>query len=761
MIEKVIKRDSTIEDFSIEKLSKWGMWASVVGVDYKKLMFETFNRINKPICKTSELHDVFIKTCLDKKDEPHSKMAGRLYLGVVYKRAFGGHDSIPSLVEVYHNLVNLGYWCNMGYSDDELYVINSKIINHDIDKQYTYSQIKQIADKYGVKDKVNNQYFESPQFTFIRVAMACSMDEKNSYVKLQFVESYYKALAIEQSLSAPTPNYSNLGTTNYGLASCCLIKANDTAPSIATAHYIADQMTCASSGIGHHLTSRSKGDGVKNGTIEHKGKLPYYRVLQASIKANVQSSRGGSATTYIICNDPEIYDLIKARSVTTPQEKRVGGIDYAFSHIKEFRKRVANNQDWPLFSYQGNEDLYESMYLKDTSIFEKKLMEYEEKNKQSIVYVNARQLMLSQLKEEYETGRAYEFNIDEVNRHTSFKEPIYQSNLCVEIAQPTKGYDNVNQLFVKEESGEISMCTLAAISVSKLPIDMPKNGEGFSPSIIDEYYNVCYLAARMIDNVIDITHYPFPQLEFTAKNRRNSAIGINGLAHLMAKLNLKYSSMEGRKFLHQLAELHSFCVHKASLQLAKERGVAPWINRTYYVDGWLPIDTYNKNVDSVVDSTLYLPWEELRSEMLAVGGLRFSSHVAMMPCESSSQASNTPNGLYPVRGLVITKTDGEKSVTFIAPDHLTIGKNYEIAWDIDSKRMIEVFAIFQKFTDQPISVDSWIDKDENGKFSGENALDDFLYRSWLGVKTKYYTNTRNNGVEVDLGESCSSGACKM
>ena len=45
-------------------------------------------------------------------------------------------------------------------------------------------------------------------------------------------------------------------------------------------------------------------------------------------------------------------------------------------------------------------------------------------------------------------------------------------------------------------------------------------------------------------------------------------------------------------------------MHKASLRLAKEKCNAEWIGKTKYPEGWLPIDTYNKNVDDVVDSTL-------------------------------------------------------------------------------------------------------------------------------------------------------------
>ena len=78
---------------------------------------------------------------------------------------------------------------------------------------------------------------------------------------------------------------------------------------------------------------------------------------------------------------------------------------------------------------------------------------------------------------------------------------------------------------------------------------------------------------------------------------------------------------------------------KASLRLAKERGVCEWINKTKYPEGWLPIDTANKTIDTEVNQPLLLDWESLRKEIIEVGGLRNSVLEAFMPNESSSLAT--------------------------------------------------------------------------------------------------------------------------
>ena len=56
--------------------------------------------------------------------------------------------------------------------------------------------------------------------------------------------------------------------------------------------------------------ARSLGDSVRNGAIEHQGKLPYYKALAGAVMANKQGSRGGSCTTYYQHMTQKLYDYI-------------------------------------------------------------------------------------------------------------------------------------------------------------------------------------------------------------------------------------------------------------------------------------------------------------------------------------------------------------------------------------------------------------------------------------------------------------------
>lgn len=285
---------------------------------------------------------------------------------------------------------------------------------------------------------------------------------------------------------------------------------------------------------------------------------------------------------------------------------------------------------------------------------------------------------------------------------------------------------------------------------------------------VDNYVERCYYGLNMVTTIIDIMEYPFPNVERTAKARRNAGVGITNLAYDMAKRGLKYSSKEGKVYLHKLAELHSFALHTAALRITRGLGPCEWTHKTKYPEGWIPLDTYNKNIDKVVQVPLQFEegWKELKQGFIAAGGNHFSILEAFMPCESSSKATNSTNGLYPVRQLEVIKTDDTKAVEFLAPEKDTLGDKYELAYDIPMKDMLECYAIFQKFAGGGISADWYLPRTnftkELPKFSEKDMLEWWLYWAWLGGKTRYYTNTENNGDMIEeQPKGCVSGACAM
>lgn len=737
MITQVIKSDGSEVVFDPERLNKAAIFGDDGNGNWSHIALDAYKRLYDG-CTTKEVNQAIIDACISRKDEAHARMAGRVLVGQIYKEAFGGFTKIPSLPNFYHRMVDSGYWEDMKYTGLELTALEA-VIDHSKDLSYGYAVLKQFRDKYGIKDAVNDILFESPQMMFMGMAMAV-MKNMPKDRRIKDVTKLYTYLS-DLKINAPTPYLNGLRTGKTGYASCCVIKADDTAKSIGVAREVAYTMTVNQAGIGYYLASRSIGDGVRGNTIKHMGKLPYYRGIDAGVKENRQQSRGGSATVSFLALDPQIDELIRLRNPMTVTSKRINTMDYSVGINKSFVNRVAKNLDWMLVSYKDAPQLHDGMFTMTMEEFDSEVDKIAKDASIPKTWIKARDLAIEIITQRTETGRLYVYWTDEMNRHTPFKETIYSSNLCCEISLPTKGYSDMRNLFKYDaEDGEVALCFLASLVAGRVKPE--------------EYEDVAYYTVLMIDNVMDIMTYPYENMESTVKKRRSIGVGITNVAHYIATHRVPYGSPESKQLVHDLAELHSYSLHKASLRLAKERGVCEWIGKTKYPSGWLPIDTYNKAIDSVVkDPTLKQDWESLRKEIVDFGGIRNSVLEAYMPNESSSLATNTTNGIYPVRDHVIFKKSPQGQVLFIVPDYEKLKDYYTSAWDTPTNDLIDIYALFQKFTGQAISADLYLDytKQKDGKISMKEQLGYLIKATKVGMKTWYYLNSK-----VGAGDSLTA-----
>ena len=212
-------------------------------------------------------------------------------------------------------------------------------------------------------------------------------------------------------------------------------------------------------------------------------------------------------------------------------------------------------------------------------------MRADESDSQEVV--GARDLFLELTKERAETGRIYVMNIDHCNSHSSFTVPVKMSNLCQEITLPTKPLNHID-----DEEGEISLCILSAINVGKM-----RGG-------LSELENLCDLAVRALDELIDYQGYPVKCAETATKRRRSLGVGFIGLAHYLAKNGEHYDDPKATKLVHELTEAFQYYLISASANLAHEKGACEGFNETKYSQGLLPIDHYKETVDTVTDTPL-------------------------------------------------------------------------------------------------------------------------------------------------------------
>jgi ribonucleoside-diphosphate reductase alpha chain len=339
--------------------------------------------------------------------------------------------------------------------------------------------------------------------------------------------------------------------------------------------------------------------------------------------------------------------------------------------------------------------------------------------------MKAMDLFSALLKERAETGRIYIMNIDHANSHSSFKDPVRMSNLCQEITLPTVPIQHIDG-----EQGEIALCILSAINVGTL-------------KSLDDLENLCDLSVRALEQIIDYQGYPVKAAETSTKARRSLGIGYIGLAHYLAKHKVKYADKQAWQITHDLTEAFQYYLLQASNKLAQEKGACDGYKDTKYADGILPIDTYKKDVDTIVPHKLKLNWEKLRKS-IKEHGLRHSTLSAQMPSESSSVVSNATNGIEPPRALLSTKKSKKGPLKQVVPEYSRLKNFYTLLWDMPSNEgYINVVSVMQKFFDQAIS-GNWSYNPlhfENNEVPMSVMLKDLLTTYKLGWKTSYYQNT--------------------
>lgn len=1015
MLEVIIKRDGTEENFDSRKANKWLMWAGhdlIERVDWVGIVKHAMD--NAPeVMSSQDFQMALIKGCLSRFDWPHNLMAGRLYAPYLRKKLYG--DTMPTVRELHLKLQKMGLMIDMWYTEQE-YLVIEKFMEHDRDFTMTYFQLAHDNSKYAIANRTTGEVYETPQFVAIRMAMhICAKGSESGQKRLDNIKTFYNNYSLGL-VSSPSPNYSNLGTHNRGLASCCLIAAGDSAVSLAIANHIVFTMTYKSAGEGLYLGCRSILDPVRGGAISHNGKLPYLSSFGKAVKANKQGSRSGALTTHVSVYDPEIMDLIAMQNPRTPLKKQNRDQHLSVMDNFFFAQKVAKREKYFTFNAYTAPDLHAALFSGDRARFAELYNKYENDDTFNKTYLDAYDVACAFEIQGHEVSTVYNLDIGECNIHTSFKEPIYSSNLCVapetpiltkeygyraigelrnkevhvwngqqwslttvkqtainrelvavgldgsgtihatkqhrwivetktgevikqtqelevgdmlvqcsfgevshgklrllgiydtwtahhhtaktradyllqapgneismvsriewlsgafdtmfevvkkdgftqlsmkeeiysclddpyavpgkmrlflqelgfdsfmykaggerwgllidehvlaglisgglsvreldlsdvrkdapvrkrhvvvssvsyngrrdntycfteplknqgvfagvltkncqEISQPTQAYESMRDLYSSEDHGrgEVSLCSLGGIPIPRFPL---KKCEDLA------YEQACYVAVVTADTCIDLSEYEFPHMEMTAKARRNIAIGMTGIAEYFARHSIRFDTPYGLEIASRLAERHLYYVIKASLRLAREKGNAPWIDKTKWPSGWLPLDSYKKTVDTIVPNTLHYDWEALRQEIIEQGGIRNSALIAHMPFESSSKRHAHPNGVYPIRELYLNKTDGGNSIDWCAPDGDLIGDDYQLAFDICTEDLIKYYAVLQKFADQSISADFYEDRTKHPRISKDTLIERYLLRKRLGVKAKYYSNSKLPNKTVD------------
>ncbi|MEH8096124.1 class 1a ribonucleoside-diphosphate reductase subunit alpha [Gallibacterium anatis] len=751
---RVTKRDGRLEPINLDKIHRVITWAAegLNNVSVSQVELRSHIQFYEGI-KTSDIHETIIKSAADliSKDTPdYQYLAARLAIFHLRKKAFG-HFEPPRLYEQVKRLVRMGKYdasLLVDYSREEWDEMDT-YLDHWRDMTFSYAAVKQLEGKYLVQNRVTGEIYESAQFLYILVA-ASLFAQYPKETRLNYIRRFYDATSTFK-ISLPTPIMAGVRTPTRQFSSCVLIECDDSLDSINATSAAIVKYVSQRAGIGVNAGAiRALGSPIRNGEAFHTGCIPFYKHFQTAVKSCSQGGvRGGAATVYYPIWHLEVESLLVLKNNRGVEDNRVRHMDYGVQLNKLMYQRLIKGADITLFSPSDVPGLYAAFFA-DQEKFEQLYLKYEQDPDIRKRSVKAIELFSLLMQERASTGRIYIQNVDHCNTHSPFDPsvaPVRQSNLCLEIALPTKPLQHIH-----DENGEIALCTLSAFNLGAL-------------NNLDELEDLADLAVRALDALLDYQNYPVKAAEIGAMGRRALGIGVINYAYYLAKNGVRYSDGSANDLTHRTFEAIQYYLLKASNQLAKEFGPCQFFDETTYAKGILPIDTYKKDVDSLTKEPLHYDWESLRKEIQEFG-LRNSTLTALMPSETSSQISNATNGIEPPRGFVSIKASKDGILRQVVPDYENLSENYELLWDIpNNDGYLHLVAIMQKFIDQSISANTNYDPQrfEDGKVPMKVLLKDLLTAYKYGVKTLYYQNTRDGAEDSqeDLDDGCAGGACKI
>jgi len=773
----VTKRDGRLEPFTFDKVHTVLFWATenVTGVSVSEIEIKTQMQLYNKIT-TAEIHEALIKSSADLISEEtpnYQYVAARLAIFTLRKQVYGcfepptirEHVQICIEQKVYDKAI-LKHYTNGDWKRVE------KIIKHDRDFLLSYAAVEQFRGKYIVQDRTTDTYYETPQMSYIMIAMTLFRKYPKE-TRMQYVRDYYDAISkgTKSTLTLPTPILAGVRTPTRQFSSCVLIETGDSLDSInETTSSVADYASLRA-GIGLNAGKiRAKGSAVRGGEVFHTGNIPYYKYMLGALKSCSQGGiRGASATLYFPIWHLEAQDLLVLKNNKGTEETRVRHMDYGIQINGYLYGRLIKNEKITLFSPHDVPDLYDA-FFEDQKLFGELYEKYERAYSIRKIQLPALEHISNMLIERNNTGRIYIQNVDHSNTHSAFNpatSPIHMSNLCVEITLPTSELTRRSRIpFIKEqlekfqyttpqafreEYGEIALCTLSSLNWGAIT----------EPS---DFEKPCKLAVRALDELLDYQNYPMIAAGVPAAKRRSLGIGLCNLAYFIAKHDKKYSDGSANDLVNEYAEAMSYYLIKASMELAKEKGACDWFDETKYSKGIFPIHTYKKEVDAVLKGKKsYMDWDSLIADVKQ-HGMRNSTVMALMPVESSSQVINATNGIEPPRSPVSIKASKDGILKQVVPEMRGLKNKYEYLWDMPHTRgYLEIAGVFQKWTDQAISTNTSYNPEnyEGNKVPMSELIKDVVYAYKLGLKTLYYQNTHDGSGEVYDEDDEDCAACKL
>ena len=530
------------------------------------------------------------------------------------------------------------------------------------------------------------------------------------------------------------------------------------------------QLSKIGGGVGTSLTDvRAKGDQIQGMEGMADGVVPIMKILEDSFSyANQLGARDGAGVAYLSIFHPDVVDFLSVRKENADEKVRIKTLSLGLTVPDKFYELIKNNSDMYLFSPYDIKKEYgiEMSGIDITAEYDN--MVNNPRIKKSKIKARELETEISNLQNE--SGYPYIINIDTANNANHINGRIRMSNLCVEIMQVQEP-SIVNNDQTYEYLGTDVSCNLGSTNIANL-MESPD----FGKSVITMLKALSHVSDSSNIDVV-------PSIKNGNDKYHAVGLGAMNLHGYLAKNGIAYGSPESIEFTDIYFMLLNYWTLVASHELALNSCEEFYeFEKSGYADGSY-FESYHKNIktEDQIESDIVrelfkdilIPsmksWEILM-ENISKYGLYNAYRLAVAPTGSISYVNEATASIHPIIQKIEDRVEGKRGKVYYPAPYLEEGalQYYESAYDIDQRKIIDVYATAQKHVDQGLSMTlftssefkegmyEWKTDDKYGNKKTTRDLNILRNYAWKkGMKSVYYIRTfTSDGDEVGSVNEC-------
>ncbi|WP_051669208.1 class 1b ribonucleoside-diphosphate reductase subunit alpha [Carnobacterium jeotgali] len=572
---------------------------------------------------------------------------------------------------------------------------------------------------------------------------------------------------VNQRYQPATPTFLNAGRKRRGeLVSCFLIQATDDMNSIGRVVNSALQLSRIGGGVGVNLSNlRASGDPIKKIDNASSGVVPVMKLLEDSFSySNQLGQRNGAGAVYLNVFHPDIVSFLSTKKENADEKIRVKTLSLGLVVPDKFYELAAHDEQMYLFSPYDVERIYGEpfAYIDITKEYDN-MVNNEDIRKSKI---SARELENEISKLQQESGYPYIINVDTANRENPVYGTITMSNLCSEILQVQEP-SLINNDQTYEHLGTDISCNLGSTNIVNL-MKSPNFGQSIDTMV---------RALTMVTDQSSIDAVP----SIKNGNDRYHTIGLGamGLHTFLALNQIHYGSPESVEFTDVYFKLLNYYTLVSSNEVARERKTtfynfekSTYATGTYFDKYINEASAFSSEKVQQLFEGIHVPtqedWTVLR-EAIMKDGLYHQNRLAVAPTGSISYVNETSSSLHPITRLIEERQEKKTGKTYYPAPFLSneTMAYYTSAYDMDMRKVIDVYAAAQKHIDQGMSLTLFLRSEipeglyewKNGRTTKQTTRDLNILRHYAwkkGVKSIYYVRTFTENSEEIGSNACES-----